>query len=230
MHDIVYILDNNMDSAEELRYSLRSLVNFPRGKVWFFGHVPEGFKPDRHRRFTQKGSTSWERVRNAIYKVCTTSQVSESFWLFNDDFFLLDPVEGEPVYRRRGTIADHVEQIRRLHGESRYATECLLKVAEEMERRGLDTYDYTLHVPMLIQKEKALEAMDEHPDLVGFRNLYGNYAAIGGDEIDDVKVTSIHELPEPGQQFMSTDDQAFRSGAAGAYLFQRFKDKSRWEE
>lgn len=34
-YDAVYILKNDIDPSE-LRYSLRSLENFPHGKVWFF--------------------------------------------------------------------------------------------------------------------------------------------------------------------------------------------------
>ena len=36
MKDIVYFVKDT-DTNEELRYSLRSLANFPHGKVWFYG-------------------------------------------------------------------------------------------------------------------------------------------------------------------------------------------------
>lgn len=36
MNDIVYFVKES-ESNEELRYSLRSLKNFPRRKVWFYG-------------------------------------------------------------------------------------------------------------------------------------------------------------------------------------------------
>ena len=47
MYDVVYFVKDTKEN-EELRYSLRTLKNFPHAKVWFYGGCPEGLKPDHH--------------------------------------------------------------------------------------------------------------------------------------------------------------------------------------
>lgn len=45
-YDIVYFVKESAKN-EELRYSLRSLKNFPHGRVWFYGYCPSFLKPDK---------------------------------------------------------------------------------------------------------------------------------------------------------------------------------------
>lgn len=228
-HDVVYILKNNWKcSPNELRYSLRTVEkNFPCRRVWFFGGHPDGFKPDRYRQFTQEGKDRYERVRNSIIKVCKTKEVSDDFWLFNDDFFILKPVTEDFCYDR-GDIRKHARRLYQTHGfHSGYSKKCL--DADKLEEEGLTTKDYTLHVPLLVNKEKALEAIEAHPDIQGFRNLYGNYCQLESTTMEDVKISDIYRLPPNGSSFLSTSDSAFASGAAGAVVCKWFPTPSRWE-
>ena len=61
MKDIVYFVKDTKIN-EELRYSLRSLKNFPHGKVWFYGGCPEGLKPDYHIKIEQDQPTKWANI------------------------------------------------------------------------------------------------------------------------------------------------------------------------
>ena len=88
--DIVYVLKPDFQN-EELRYSLRSLENFPHDKVWFVGGQPNELTPDGRLNIRQWGDTKWERVKNMLARVCVADDISEDFWLFNDDFFILKP-------------------------------------------------------------------------------------------------------------------------------------------
>ena len=46
MHDIVYILRNNIDT-DEIKYSMRSVVkNFPFNSIWIYGGKPKGIEPE----------------------------------------------------------------------------------------------------------------------------------------------------------------------------------------
>lgn len=225
--DIAYILANKIRSTQELRYSLRTVErHFPCDRVFFVGGCPDGFKPDVSIQVNQEGENMWERVSRTIHTACKSRELSEDFWLFNDDFFILRDVE-EPFRYHRGDIRDHAATI---SGPSDYRDLVLTEVADRLEQEGLTTIDYTLHIPMRINKEKALAAMWDFSELVGFRNLYGNYAEVGGEYMDDIKIATIDVMPEEGQIFASTTDEAFGGGVFGAWLWQNYTEPSRWEE
>ena len=109
-NDIVYILKNNTGS-EELRYSLRSVEqNFPHRKVWFFGGCPRDISPDVYVKIQQRGGTKWERSTNTLRIACETEDLTDDFWLFNDDFFILEPVRSLP-YMVRGRLETRINEI-----------------------------------------------------------------------------------------------------------------------
>ena len=96
-NDIVYILRNDIVNVSELIYSLRSLDNFQHGRVIFAGGIPETLKPDRAFEIKQQGATKWERATFTIKKVCEDKDISKSFYLFNDDFFILQKTATIPT-------------------------------------------------------------------------------------------------------------------------------------
>ena len=97
----------------------------------------------------------------------------------------------------------------------------------ELESLGYESLDYALHVPMLINKQKAIETLNTFKSPM-FRSLYGNYAKVGGIKADDVKIYSAG-LPQPGQALLSTSNASFKFGAVGKYIRDRFPEPSRWE-
>ena len=227
MNDIVYILKNDVE-PNELRYSLRTVEkNFPHGRVFFFCGCPQGITPDRFVPFEQKGATKWERATSTFRKIAETEEVSEDFWLFNDDFFILQRIDGLP-YMTRGLLSERVNELRERHGLSGYAVK-LAETITALESRGLETRDYALHVPMLINKQKALEVLDAIPECPMFRSLYGNYHKVGGIKTDDVKIHDRMTVPAEGQTLLSTSDISFRLGRVGDYIRKNFTEASRWE-
>ena len=56
MWDIVYFVKDTKTN-EELKYSLRSLVNFPHKSVWFYGGGPRDLNPDFHIKVNQNQPT-----------------------------------------------------------------------------------------------------------------------------------------------------------------------------
>lgn len=227
-HDIVYILKEDIDS-EELRYSLRSVQeNFPHRKVWFFCGCPDDIEPDEYVRFTQTGHNRWQRSTSTFRAINDTDGVSDDFWLFNDDFYILKKVIELP-YMMRGLLEEHVSNIRSKRTVSGYASSLDL-ARDSLERRGLTTYDYALHVPMLINKRKAVEVLDEFPECPMFRSLYGNYWNVGGVKVPDVKVYDTESIPEPGQTLLSTSDGSFQDGKVGEWLKKRFPKPCKWEK
>ena len=224
-HDVVYILKQNVRSAE-LRYSLRSVEkNFPHRRVLFFCGCPTGIRPDKLVAFHQQGDTPWEKVRNSIRLVCLTRDVSDDFWLFNDDFFIMQPIEKPFVYRN---TCDLYERVRRA-GESEWADN-LRRAADALAAKGYGTDDYALHLPILINKEKALETISAFHAYPMFRSLYGNMHAIGGQRRGDCKIQKMDVAPTGNERFLSTSDESFKSGAVGEYIRQQFPDACKWEK
>ena len=228
MYDIVYILKANA-SPKELRYSLRSVEeNMNFRKVWFYCGKPEGIEPDEHVAMKQTGSTKWERTRSSLIRICENDDITKKFWLFNDDFYVLQPFKRAKAFHR-GLIQDHVKVIQRKYGPngSQYSRN-LEDCDDQLYRAGLTTLDYTLHIPMLVERSKMLETFKMFPNCPMFRSLYGNYAKVGGEYHDDVKVADPKDKVDETLDFLSSNDNSFM-GEVGKFLAERFPNPSRFE-
>ena len=154
MNDIVYILKEDVE-PDELRYSLRSVCkNFPYKEVWFFGGKPEGITPDHYVQFRQKGMMPWEKVVSTIEEICRNKDISEDFWLFNDDFFIMKKVKDMPPYYDK-TLLRRIQQIEGRRGgiPSLYSTQ-LRRTREALVTEGYRTLNYAVHMPILINRTK----------------------------------------------------------------------------
>lgn len=229
-HDIVYILKNDV-CPEEITYSLRSVCkNFPFRKIWFFGGKPEGIEPDEYVFVEQKGVEVWRKVTNTLETVCETRGVSEDFWLFNDDFFIMQPLEDmPPVYN--GTLAERAMEIRsrRKGAQSLYSLR-LMRAQAHLYEAGYTTLNYAVHMPTLINKKKALETIRAFPKCAMFRSLYGNMWQIGGVSHKDVKIFSVDVPPDEDCILLSTSDTSFREGLVGEFIRSRFPEPCRYEK
>ena len=226
-NDIVYILKSDIQ-PDELRYSLRSVCkNFPYKRVWFYGGCPEGIKPDMMVEFTQTGVNKWEKVNNTLKAICKNGEITEDFWLFNDDFFImkklakLEPMVGGSLYARCARI------VKKYGRETSYAAQ-LQATARELKARGYDRLDYALHVPMLINRAKGLETLRAFKGFPMFRSLYGNMHEIGGVISKDVKIQD-GAVPTGAEALISTNDLSFRDGAVGQFIRDAFPDKCKYE-
>ena len=228
MLDVVYILRNGV-KPDEIRYSLRSVEeNFPHRAVWFYGGIPRGIEPDRMVGFQQQGYNKWRKVRDSLIRVCGNDDITEDFYLFNDDFYVMRPFEGyEPLIK--GSLMHHVEVLERSIGCSSSYSEQLRSTAVELTRRGMDTLDYTMHTPFLVNRKKALETVCAFPECPMFRTLYGNMHRIGGRVAHDHKIQRIDTLPPEDAMFISTNDKSFRDGKVGEYIRETFTEPSRFE-
>lgn len=230
MNDIVYILKEGPDT-ESLRYSLRSVEkNWKPGRVWFVGGKPEGLTPDGSIYHTQEGNTKWERVCSSLLRICQREEISEDFWLFNDDFFIMkNQRHGRFLPMTNGTIWAHIKNIEDQRGGASLYTQALRRAGRELKAAGFDRLNYALHVPMLINREKGLETLLRFPHVPMFRSLYGNQHQVGGILTADCKIVDPEEKPAKGAVFLSTNDTAFNEGAAGEYIRAMFQTPSRFE-
>lgn len=232
-YDIIYFL-KECNVNEELRYSLRSVEeNWQYNKVWFYGGRPRGLKPDYHIRIDQTAPSKWERVRGMLREACLNENITEDFWLFNDDFFILQPKSEKMPPQYNKTLQERVEKIEKRHnGETEY-TKRLKHLIKTLEKAGKGFLDYSVHKPILINRKKMLEVLDKFPDEPMSRALYGNYWEIGGVSRHDMKIEKLEydriKVVMREWDFVSTSDNSFQYGSIGRYLRDRFDIKSRFE-
>ena len=229
MPDIVYFL-KEQPYNEELRYSLRSVdLNMPEEKVWFYGGCPGGLQPDEHVGMVQTGQTKWERVNRMLRAACENDDITEDFYLFNDDFYIMQPMKKIAVYYNK-TIPERIIEIENRHScSATNYTRQLRKMLALLQKEKMTVKNYALHIPILINREKALETLDRFPDSPMFRCLYGNMHKIGGKQRDDVKIHRLNDDVDPKAEFLSSTDKTFQGGTVGMYIRRVFTEPSRFE-
>lgn len=226
-NDIVYILKADAPT-EELRYSLRSVVrNFAFRDVWFYCGCPDGLVPDHHVPFEQTGSTRFERSCSTLRAICENDEVTPTFYLFNDDFFVMHRYDQDTAVVQ-GSIRDHIERtdIGTYHILLQRQLAWLLV-------RGHTTVDYATHTPLPVDRARALELLDiarrEHIEDRLFRNLYGNWAQVPYAVMPDCKIVDRDAEPDPGAVLLSTNDGSFAEGRVGEFIRGTFTRKCRYE-
>lgn len=219
------------DSNEELRFSMRSVAaNLPHDRVWIAGYRPKWVSSEvRHIAVHQQTlGTKYQRSLANLLAACSHPKVSDEFVRFDDDFFVLKPMESIPVLHRG--LLDEIANDYARRGSGQYlkgmrATEKLLV--------GLgfsDILSYELHAPMTFDKEKLAEVLRLplqhglktkclHP-----RTLYGNYWHVGGEESHDFKSNTFQDWP-----FLSTNDGQFKRDAIGRHIREMFPEPCRYE-
>ena len=227
MRDIVYILKDE-DATQELRYSLRSVeANFPHRYVWFVGGCPKGLKPDRVLKHKQTGVNKWERIRSSMYEVIKQEELTDEFYLFNDDFFVMKPFKGEFINYVDCTLNDRINEFKDENNMNNYAR-TLVDVRNELAAQGYNTMNFEVHMPMLFKKAEVYEAVKKclSPQM---RSIYGNVTGCRYIQHKDVKVHQVDVVPKDAD-FISTSNRTFAYGQVGAYIRQVFDKESKYEQ
>ena len=234
--DVVYLVRPG-DDNQELRYSLRSLRNLPHNRVWVAGYKPSWVTNVGYVESPQHWSKYVNSTKNLL-AACDHPAISGRFALFNDDFFVLQPVCEVPTLHR-GPVADVVADYNRRHGPTKMSDhyrQGMVSTARILERWGCEKpLSYELHVPMVVEGAVMAEAvrkaieMDRRIVALHKRTLYGNVAGIGGEQSADVKILGRDRMWPEGSTFVSTEDESFRNGAVGEAIRSLFPDPSPYE-
>ena len=226
--DIVYILKNDIKS-DELRYSLRSVCeNFPYRKIVFVGGCPKDITPDLYIKHTQTGDSKWQRAVSSMRRAFIDDRISEDFFLFNDDFFILKPIDTSNfINYTNGTMNKRIMELEKNNRHSSYSNN-LKSTQYFLRTHGYDTMSFALHIPMLVNKYNAMEMMNTYPDMPMFRCLYGNIYNVPYIHHQDVKVFSNEKLPK-FEDYLSTSDESFQNGIVGEYIKDKFLNPCRYE-
>lgn len=230
-YDVVYFVKEAPENPE-LTYSLRSLKNFPHGKVWFYGGCPENLEPDEHVHERQISLTKYSNVSNMLQAACSNNNITESFWLFNDDFFILKKLTSEYMQAlekgvHNGSLIRQIERCEAVTDGVNGYTRKLRRTLEWLEENEYPTRNYEMHLPMLINRKKMKKVLDGTKHCS--RSKYGNIYLEPNINTPDVKIFS--RTCEPKQEdFLSTSDDSFKYGKAGELIRNKFKERSKWEK
>ena len=224
--DVVYIVKDSSDN-EELRYSIRSLVNFPHRKVWIFGGKPSWVKNVEFIPTPQSGS-KWQNTARALEKIKQIDGLSDNFFLFNDDFYVLNKITNYGYFFNE-TLNKRAEATKSRFGYSVYGQQ-LRNALEWLKMGNYDTLNYELHIPFLYNKEKLKNLTFPDNCWGARRSIYGNVYKVGGKQKYDVKIANSQGLPLPSWDFTSSSDISFKSGRIGRYIRNKFKEKSSYED
>ena len=226
--DIVYILKNDI-SSDEIRYSLRSVCeNFPYRKIVFIGGCPEGIEPDLYIQHEQVGRNKWEKVRSSMIKILKCEDISEEFFLFNDDFYVLSPQSEDFINFADGTLDRRITELKQRLGRTSTYTRQLETIQTFLKRQHKDTVNFALHLPLLVNRFVALGLLTSYPQIDMFRSFYGNMAEIEYRSHKDVKIYKNDEMPK-FDDYLSTCDDSFRDGAVGVFVRNRFNKPCKYE-
>ena len=168
-----------------------------------------------------------------VYQACKNDNITEDFWLFNDDFFVLKPKSENmpPQYDR--TLEERIERIEKRNGCPDEYTMRLRHLVKTLKTASKGILDYAVHKPILINRKRMLEVLEKFPDEPMIRALYGNYWKIGGVSKHDMKIRILNyskmDLVMRDWDFLSTSDVSFSNGKVGRYIRDKFKHKSRFE-
>lgn len=207
--DYVYICRSGEN--EELRYSIRSLVNNLEDveNIWLIGGKPSWYTGNY---FNLPGKKSkFDNIVDAIRKIPEIEEISEDFVLMDDDIFIVKKLESIPVYHG-GLLSDKIKHRQSSIGRVDTYGRLLNKTMKDLNLQGIkDPIVYDLHVPMTMNKTILKNVMNK-----GYfpKTTYGNLAKVGGTKIKDVKVYNrnkemSYDYVNGDLPFISTLDQSF---------------------
>lgn len=235
MTDVVYIVRPS-DDNEELRFSLRSLSkNLKHDRVFFAGHKPSWVQNVIHIPTEQiPGQKHPNSLRNQ-WAAYTHPDVSDTFYLFNDDHFIMKRHEEMPILNW-GPLDWALSTCNTLGPSFAFSMATTRDILLDL---GLPTINYQLHIPCVIPKQQLVDVFTNfqtpapngawlhHVTLAG--NLY-NWG--GESRTKDVKVHELYVLPQgiERQEFISTSDKSFTYGLIGQYVRAQFPEPCEYEK
>jgi len=224
--DVVYI-NRPGEENEELRYSLRSLRNIPHDRVWIAGYKPtwaitEAIPVERMR---DKQTSALDNLIAAL----NHPDVSDPFLVFNDDFFVMHPLDGMPTL--------HLGDLDKVIAEHRPGASYRNAMQKTRDRLAENVegplFSYETHAPMVIEKLGMQLALSIGQGIHGLHNrtMYGNLMELGGTETHDFKIYRAEKRDEYKEwDFLSTSDRTFHYHHAGRFIRESFRDSSPYEK
>lgn len=227
--DVVFMVREGRQ-YEELRYALRSLANLPHGRVWVYGGRPNWLTGAAHVPARQ-GAVAHANTARITAAIAGNRALSDEFYWFHDDMYLLAPMDLVPRLHRCGWdewVAGAAGR-KGPHGPAKTAA-----TDEALRAFGITPeFSYELHVPMVVDRDAfrdmVLAVTAWRPEVlvhVQKRSLYGNWMGYGGERAADPKF--YQQSPPLDGPFASSTDTSLNA-PAGRQIRGMFPDPSPYE-
>lgn len=137
--------------------------------------------------------------------------LTDEFYAFNDDFFVMESVNGTPYYHK-GLLKDHIAT----RSRSDWYKKSLIDTSSYLKNGALS---YELHVPFMFDKKRLYSLIEllkpeTNKECPLIRSTYGNMFDVGGTLFDDVK--NVREFA--GKTYLSTTEASFLRQPIGRYI------------
>jgi len=193
--DVMYPLaDGSLNDNLELRYSLRALEKHVSNidTVFIIGdQLPSWVN---NAIWIPKSDTAREKQVNILEQImvmCNYKAATDNFLFMNDDhFFSKDVIASQLPYFNKGELE---RGIRNHHnsGVHRGYVNTLENTQRELERRGLSTLNYDIHLPIVYNKEKFLEIASQYDwnqqQSLAIKSIYCNTLGVKGLRVPDMR-------------------------------------------
>ena len=194
--DIVYAVRRS-DRNDELALSLRSLTNLPHRRVFIAGHCPPWVRDVTAVAPSRRSANKYDAIQANVTAAIAHPELGERFVYFNDDFYVMEPIDEVPV--TNGGPSSEYRGIQELKIRMRQTCRAL-EIDDPLTFDGV-------HTPLPVVTECARRIMAESPRGVLWRTLYGNLTGMTGTRVSDVKSRHGDLIPGP---FLSTSPRGFR--------------------
>lgn len=180
--DIVYVLGTgSLWKNNELRYSLRSIQKYLNGfgKIFIVGECPEWITGIVHLPCQDIPKRKEWSIMNKIMCACNSELVSNDFIFFNDDHFLLKPVDVADI--NYWYSCSLVQKAIISNGPNKS------KAVNTMEVIDPESPFYDIHTPMIYNKQEFRKimlnpAINWHEKDYLVKTLYANMSSL--DSVD----------------------------------------------
>lgn len=238
--DVVYKIKDDERDNINLKYSLRSLINFHDiGNVYIVGHLPTWAINIKHINvpdtFSIKNKDA--NIINKLIAACSNKELSEYFLNISDDQLFLKETTVSyfniPIYNN-GIILN-----RRGFAEYNFFYQRVLKTIEALSDSGCKYQNcYETHTPYLLNKYKYPEVMMKYDYWKGLgycgNTLYFNTLGIKGKvdpyhvlrlQVQDFNIDEIDKY-----NFLNYNDHAENNPLLFTLLQHKFGNKSIYEK
>ena len=179
---------------EQLRWSLRSLVNVPHDEVWIVGTMPPWVRNVNWIKGRSFGN-KWSAIQGDLLKACEHLS-GKTLLLIDDDEFILEPVP-IPV-ADKGPLLDHAKRALGAYART------LRTTYDYLQEQGIwKPLSFEPHIPIVIEADGMAEVLRPVVKYrpMQARSLYGNLMHLVSERVHDVKAR--HGRPLPDGPFLS---------------------------
>lgn len=225
------------DDREDLRHSLRSLANTPVDEVWIVGDVPSWVR-NVHALPLEPQPEKFANQRASLTAVVNDPELPETFTLFNDDHFVVEPLDLLPAFHLGHWNAYMARQLRQGQNPMNTWWRGVCETADWMCTQGHpNPRVYEAHTPLTFNKAKLAEVLEAYPQDRRFCvGMTYDLTGAGGTGFRGInvkcKTDDEYRLKTgiaPRTPFLSSTDDPFQRGLIGAHIRGMFPDPSPFE-